>query len=193
MSFIQWLDTWYMIWSSFSRTKHLRDFWSSENTIKASSGDSDDARQPRPSCVGTYRLLTVCAWSILTGSTVSFNLNYKRAIHLNQQKYSSWIQKRARYNYKYTNLMNSCSSRNCTHELIEFFLDSWVSSWAKLSCVIDEDNNVQDAYFSTWSGVSAIPLAITWKITLNLGRRKLGNINSTHFTGSSELSPWMID
>ena len=52
------------------------------------------------------------------------------------------------------------------HEVIVLSLDSCDKSWLKLLCVIDAERRVHDAYFSTCSGVSATPLAITYlKIT----------------------------
>ena len=57
--------------------------------------------------------------------------------------------------------MNSFSSRNLMQEVIVLFFDSWDKFWSKLLCVIDAERSVHDAYFSTCSGVSATPLAIT--------------------------------
>ena len=48
------------------------------------------------------------------------------------------------------------------HEVIVLSFDSCDKSWLKLLCVIDAERRVHDAYFSTCSGVSATPLAITY-------------------------------
>ena len=55
------LDFWpskltrYTIWSSFSRTKHWRAFWSSAKTVSPSSGERLEASTAAPSWVGANR------------------------------------------------------------------------------------------------------------------------------------------